>query len=417
MSNGPMRRMLIPVLALFIFAQTLDAQQWPQWRGPARDGSVPAANLPAGWPAAFEPRWRLEVGEGYSSPVVDANRVFVHSRKDPDETVTAIDLSNGKIIWQQKYAAPFAKNQYATAMAKGPNATPLLAGTRLFTMGATGILVAWDATTGRKLWQKDYSATVDTSKLFCGTAASPLNDGAAIVVQVGSDVRGGQIVALDPASGAERWTWRGAGPGYASPVVINVGGARHLVTMTDSSIVGLDLRNGAELWTVPFPDDWHENIVTPMWTGTDLIVSGPRQGTHAFHLSAAAGKWTAAETWKNTEVTMYMSSPVIGDGLIYGLSTKRRGQFVALDANTGVVRWATEGRDAEHASILLTPQHVLYLTNSGDLVVARRATAKFEQVKKYTLAQSQTYAAPVFIAGDIVLRDASGVTRLGTSGR
>jgi len=225
-------------------------------------------------------------------------------------------------------------------------------------------------------------------------------------------VRGGQIVALDPATGAEKWTWRGAGPGYASPVIIDVGATKHIVTMTDQSIVGLNARDGAELWTIPFPDDWHENIVTPMWTGTDLVVSGPRQGTHAFRLASAGGKWTATESWKNSDVTMYMSSPVIGDGVIYGLSTKRRGQFVALDVKTGAVRWATEGRDAEHASILLTPQHVLFLTNSADLVVAKRATAAFELVKKYTLAQSQTYAAPAFLGADMLLRDATGVSRL-----
>jgi outer membrane protein assembly factor BamB len=409
-----MRSILTPIVVLFIFAQALVAQDWPQWRGPSRDGSVPASGVPANWPASFQTTWRVDIGEGYSSPVTSANRVFVHSRKDPDEIVTAIDLRDGKVTWQQKYAAPFTKNQYATAMAKGPNATPLVLGTRLFTMGATGIFVAWDAASGRQLWQKDYSATVDTSKLFCGTAASPLNNAGAIVIQVGSDVRGGQIVALDPATGAERWTWRGAGPGYASPVIVDVDGTKQIITMTDGSIVGLNPRDGVLLWTVPFPDDWHENIVTPMWTGTDVIVSGPRQGTHAFRLSSAAGKWSAAESWKNTDVTMYMSSPVVGDGLIYGLSTKRRGQFVALDAKTGAVRWATEGRDAEHASILLAPQHVLFLTNSADLVVARRATPAFELVKKYTLAQSQTYAAPVFLDGDMVLRDATGVMRLTT---
>ena len=109
-------------------------------------------------------------------------------------------------------------------MAKGPNATPLVAGNRLFTIGASGVLNAWDTKTGKQLWTKDFSKTVDTSKLFCGTAATPLWFNGVVVIRVGSDVHGGQILALDPATGASRWEWRGAGPGYASPVIVNVAG-------------------------------------------------------------------------------------------------------------------------------------------------------------------------------------------------
>src|SRR5687767_4270223 len=96
------------------------AQDWNQWRGPSRNGTVAATATPK-WPAAFKRAWRAEVGEGYSSPVVSGGRVFVHGRKDPDELVTAIDLASGTIVWQSKYTSAFNKNQYATKMAKGPH--------------------------------------------------------------------------------------------------------------------------------------------------------------------------------------------------------------------------------------------------------------------------------------------------------
>jgi outer membrane protein assembly factor BamB len=185
----------------FGFAQSTNAQDWTQWRGPKRDGIVPAANAPASWSDSLRRVWRVEIGEGYSSPVVADSRVFVHSRRDPDEIVTALDLTSGKILWQQKYPATFEKNRYATKMAKGPNATPLVMGKRLFTLGITGVLTAWGTATGRQLWRKDFSKTVDTSKLFCGTSASPLALGGLVVIQVGSDVQGGQILALDPSNG------------------------------------------------------------------------------------------------------------------------------------------------------------------------------------------------------------------------
>ena len=387
------------------------AQDWPQWRGPSRDGSLPAASAPKQWPASFAPAWRADVGEGYSSPVVVNGKVFVHSRRDPQEIVTALDLKSGKVLWQQSYDGEQKKNQYAVRMGKGPNATPLAAGGRLFTLGATGILNAWDAQTGRRLWQKDYSKSVDFSRMFCGTSASPTLIEGAVIVQVGSDVHGGRIAALDPATGEPRWEWTGPGPGYATPVSVAVAGVSQIVTLTNQSILALDARTGKELWTVPFPDEWHENIVTPVWTGNRLVVSGIRQGTKAYTLENTGGKWRAVQAWANPQVSMYMSTPVTADGLIYGFSDKRKGYFVALDAATGQVKWQTEGREGGNAAVVLAPAHVLYLNDAGDLSVVKRAAA-FESERKYRLGLEGTWAMPVFLAGDVIVRDAASVVRL-----
>ena len=400
------------LLALFLAATAASAQEWTQWRGPARDGSVSGKNVPEAWPESLKQSWRVEIGEGYSSPVVAGGRVFVQGRRDPEEIVAGINLADGKVIWQQKYQAEFKKNQYAVKMAKGPNATPLVAGNRLFTLGVTGILNAWDTATGKQLWTRDFSKEIDTSKLFCGTAASPLIVDGHLVVQIGSDIHGGQILALNPATGATEWEWRGLGPGYASPVLLKLGGGTQIATLTEGSIVGVDSKTGKELWSVPFPDEYHENIATPLWTGTLLIVSGPNQGTHAYALKQTGSKWEATEAWKNPEIAMYMSSPVYGDGLIYGLSSKKKGQFFALDAKTGAVRWTTEGREGEHASLLLTPQHVIILTNGADLIVAKRDTPAFAVERRYEVAEASTFATPVLLGSNILVRDATGLILL-----
>jgi outer membrane protein assembly factor BamB len=410
-------RVFITLLfVLFVAGSSASAQEWTQWRGPSRDGSVSAKNAPAAWPESLKKSWRVEIGEGYSSPVVAAGRAYVHGRRDPEEIVMSVDLADGRIVWQQKYQANFQKNQYAVEMAKGPNSTPLIIGNRLFTLGVTGVLNAWDAATGKQLWTRDFSKSIDTSKLFCGTAASPLVVDGRLVVQVGSDIHGGQILGLNPATGATEWEWRGLGPGYASPVVIETGGQQQIVTMTEGSIVGVDSKNGKELWSVPFPDEWHENITTPLWTGSLLIVSGTRQGTHAYTLAQTGGKWQATETWKNPDVAMYMSSPVFGDGLIYGHSSKKKGQFVAMDAKTGAVRWTTEGREGEHASLLLTPQHVVFLTNNADLIVAKRGAPSFTVERRYDVAEASTFAMPVLLGSNILVRDATGLMLL-TAGK
>src|SRR5687767_13779048 len=292
-------RVLITGVCLFSAVTSASAQDWTQWRGPGRDGVIPAAVVPKQWPAAVKRGWSVEIGEGYSSPVVAGGRVFVHSRRDPEELVTAIDLATGKVGWQQKYQSEFKKNQYATQMAKGPNSTPIIVGSRLYTLGVTGILTAWNIADGSVAWRQDYSSSIDTSKLFCGTSMSPMLEGGSLIVQVGSDVHGGRVLALDPAKGTERWESKGLGPGYASPLAVTIDKVRQIITMTNSSIIGIDAGNGTPLWSIPFPDDWHENIVTPIWTGSALIVSGTRQGTHAYALARAGGSWQPKQIWKN----------------------------------------------------------------------------------------------------------------------
>ena len=405
-------KFFVSIAFVLALSQLTSAQEWNQWRGPSRNGAVSAANSPQTWPESLREVWRVDVGEGYSSPVVASGRVFINSRRDPDEVVTAINLADGKLLWTQKYPAAFQKNQYAVQMAKGPNSTPLVSGKRLFTLGVTGVLVAWDTETGRELWKRDFSKNIDTTKLFCGTASSPLLVNDHLVVQVGSDIHGGLVLALDPASGSTVWEWRGPGPGYASPVVIDVDSSSQIVAMSQQSIFGLDAKTGKELWTIPFPDEWHENIMTPIWTGSKLIVSGTRQGTHAYALKQTGGKWTPSEVWKNVEVAMYMSSPVYVDGLIYSHSSKRKGQFAAVDAETGVLKWATEGREGEHASLLSTPKHVIFLTNSANLIVAKRGGPNFAVERRYEVAKSSTWAVPVLLGSDILVRDATGLIRL-----
>ena len=411
-----MNKARLITLSLFVFfaAAVVNAQEWTQWRGPARDGLVLAKNTPTTWPEALKRSWRVEIGEGYSSPVVAAGRAFVHTRRDPEEIVTGINLADGKVVWEQKYQAQFKKNQYAVEMAKGPNSTPLVVGDSLFTLGVTGILNAWDTATGKQLWTRDFSKSIDTTKLFCGTAASPLMVDGRLVVQIGSDIHGGQILGLNPKTGATEWEWKGLGPGYASPVVIEAAGQKQIVTMTEGSIIGINAQNGKDLWSVAFPDEWHENISTPLWTGAHLVVSGTRAGTHAYTLAQTGGKWQATESWKNPDVAMYMSSPVFGDGLIYGHSSKKKGQFVAMDAKTGAMRWATEGREGEHASLLLTPQHVIFLTNGADLIVAKRGAPKFDVERRYEVGEAATWAMPVLLGSNILVRDATGLMLLTT---
>jgi outer membrane protein assembly factor BamB len=387
--------------ALAILPLHAASDDWPQWRGPNRTGVVAATAAPAGWPEKLNKGWSVEVGEGYSSPVAADGRVFVHSRRDPEEVVSAVDLATGKVLWTERYTAPVDKNPYAKQMAKGPYSTPLVTDGRLYTLGTTGILSAWEASTGKLTWRKDFSSRVNTSKLFCGTAMSPVRTSHGIVVHVGDD-SGGTVTTFDAGTGKEIWTKSIKGPGYASPVVINLHGS--------SQLVGLAADSGAVLWEFPFDDEWNENIVTPIATATGVIVSGVRQGTRALALAKSGDTWKVSEAWHTPDVAMYMSSPVLADGVLFGHSAKRKGQFVALNPADGRIIWSTEGRAGASASVIAAGRHLVFLTTESELVVAQLDRAAYKELRRYTVAPSATYAHPILLRDRVLVRDATHVT-------
>src|SRR6187431_3407629 len=138
---------------------TAQGQDWPQWRGPNRDGSIGAA-LPAQWPEALTKRWETPVGIGHASPVVSGNRVVVIGREGDQEIVRALDVASGKEIWRAAYPAPYTVNPAAWSHGAGPKSTPAIAGGRVFTFGITGILSAFDLASGKLIWRRPAPAVL-----------------------------------------------------------------------------------------------------------------------------------------------------------------------------------------------------------------------------------------------------------------
>ncbi len=404
------RRRFLPIaLTMIVVTQIVSAQDWTQWRGPNRDGAVKDFVAPTVWPEKLKLVWKTEVGAGYSSPVVSKDRAWIQTRKGEEEVVSCVDLKTGKIVWSQSYPVAFTKNQYATQMGKGPHSTPVWHDGKLYTLGVTAILSCFDAATGELKWRRDFGPT-DTSKNFCGTAFSPVVDQGNLIVYAGDDIKGGTMLALDPATGKERWKWTGEGPGYASPIIVELEGARQIVTMTDKSVVSIEAKTGKLLWRLAWPDEWNENIVTPTLYKNLLILSGVRKGTMAVQAVKSGAEWTTKQVWHNPEITMYMNSPVLEGDHLFGMSSKRKGQYFCLDAATGKVLWATEGRGGFNASILNTKDVLLILNSDANLIVAKKSAKGFEQVAKYSVADSATHAHPVAVGKRILVKDDAAMT-------
>ena len=379
--------------------------EWPQWRGPARDGVASTFTAPAAWPAKLTKKWQATVGLGHASPVISGNRVVVHTRQANREVVAAYDLESGKQLWQDGIDVPYTMNPAATGHGPGPKSTPAIADGRVFTMGVTGIFSAHDFATGKLLWRKPAPSVPQEY----GVSNSPIVDGNTVIVFLGGQ-KGGALTAMDVATGKEKWQWNGDVPGYASPIIATLGGTRQLITQSESKVIGIGLADGRLLWEARLKTPYNQNIVTPLVVNNTLISAGLDSPTIAYTITNTGGKWTATPRWTNDQVSMYMSSPAANGSAIFGLSNKNRGQFFAIDAATGKTLWQGKGREAENASIVRAGNYVLFATTNSELIVARTSTTAFEEVKRYTIADSAMWAHPAFAGRNIVVKDVDKLT-------
>lgn len=392
-------------LAAACVAAPLLAQDWNQWRGPSRSGVTAAFSPPATWPDKPRRVWEATVGTGHSSPVVSGTRAFVFTRVGDEEVVTAFEHQTGKQVWQQRYRAPYQVNPAAESHGKGPKSTPAVDGGRLFTLGINGTLSAFDAATGKPLWRKTFDREFDASSPDFGVAMSPLVDDGHVIVHVGGNKRGA-LMALDGATGAIRWQWKGDGPAYASPVIGSFGASRQVISQSRSLVFGVSAANGALLWSVPFTTAYDQNIVTPIVSGDLVLYSGLEQPLAALRIRESAGKWTAERAWRADSVPMYMSTAVLSGGSLFGLTHRNKGQFFAVDPRSGKVLWTTRGREGENAALIAVGELLMATTTEGELVIARRDPAKFEAIKRYTVAESPVWAHPVPAGRGVLIKDA-----------
>lgn len=386
--------------------------EWPQWRGPNRDGLAAGVTAPSVWPKELKPLWKATVGIGHASPVVSGGVVYQHARQGEEELLLALDASTGKELWRAgAVAAPYEMNSAATGHGKGPKSTPVVAGGRVYTLGIAGLLSAHDAKTGRLLWRKDFSKQYPVTSPLYGTSMSPVVVGEMLVAHVGGHDKGA-LVAFDAASGAVKWSYDADGPAYSSPVVLNVGGERQVVTFTQKELVAVSAASGQLLWKLPAKTAYDTNCNTPVVYKDTIVVSFEGGGIVALRPARKGGKWSAKEVWRNEENELYMNTPVLAGSTLYGLSAKKKGQFFALDAATGKTLWQGPGRMGENAAIVNLGGTLLALTNDAVLYVLPASATAFAPSAQYTVAASPTWAHPVVLGETILVKDETTLAAL-----
>lgn len=381
-------------------AQTVP-QDFPQWRGPQRDGSVSGFAVPATWPERLVLAWKVAVGEGYGTPILVGERVYTLTRQGGNEVMAARHAATGAVVWQTSYTAPHTIMSGAAGHGQGPKSTPLYLDGRLHTLGITGIVSCFDAAKGTLLWQKP---APPVATLYSNSAMSPIADGRHVIFHVGGHDRGA-LTAFDAATGDVTWRWDGDGPAYASPVIVTLGGVRQVVTMTQRSVVGVDAGTGALLWRRPFENQFSNHSISPIVYRDTVIISGYEMGVVAFAPMRRGSTWEIAPRWETAEVSMFMSNPVLIGDTLYGLSQRASGQFYALDAASGRVLWRSRGREATNTAVMKLNDLVFLLNDDGELIVAKSSPTGLETIRRYTVAEDATWAQPVLSGNRIFVKD------------
>jgi outer membrane protein assembly factor BamB len=385
-------------------AQT-GALDYTQWRGANRDGSAASFSAPSSWPEMLTQRWRTEIGTGYATPLIVGNRIYVFSRQNEREVMTALDAATGKQIWQAGYPIQFEMNKAASRHGPGPKSTPAVAGGKLFSIGMTGIVTALDASTGTQLWQHPGS---DLVPMYTTHAFSPVVDGGLVYFHLGGHNKG-SLTALDVNTGAAKWSWNGDGPGYGSPIVVNLDGTRQIIALTQGKLVGLDAAAGTLLWERPFVSANFTNSVTPILYGQTLIVSNGGPAV-AVTVSRRNNQWVVEDAWENPDVPFRLSNAIVIGETLYGLSTRNMGQYFAVDVKTGKTLWTSEPRQGSNAALVKAGDIFFSLEDDGELVVARGNRTAFELLRRYKVADTETWTQPTISGNRILVKDLTSLT-------
>jgi outer membrane protein assembly factor BamB len=419
-----------------VFSVLLSAQcaadDWPQWGGPQRDlawreeGIVD--KLPAADPATgLLPReWTAKIGAGYSGPAVADGRVFVTDRlADKNlERVLCFDGETGDELWKHEYEA-----RYTISYPLGPRATPTVDGNRLYTLGAMGHLVAFEADTGKILWEKNLPADFNTEVPTWGIAGAPLVDGDQLILLAGGKP-GAMVVSLDKHTGRELWrALEGEEPGYCAPVILDIAGQRQLIIWHPAEVVALDPQNGKILWQEPFKVGAGMTISTPRVVGDRLFVTGFYSGPLMIDLDDDGRSpnvlWrTAANNNEqvNNSLHAVMCTPIFRDGHVFGVGSY--GELRCLNADTGKIVWETREPTGEgrwwNAYLVPHGDRVVITNEQGEIIFAKLTPEGYHELSRAKLIEPTapiqrrmtTWSHPAFAMQSIFARNDEELIRV-----
>jgi outer membrane protein assembly factor BamB len=413
--TGLLRAILVTGLIVLLGALNAPTADWPQFRGPHRDGVWAETNLLETFPQkGLKISWRHPVGGGFSSPVVAQGRVFVLdvelTAPSARERLHCFQEKTGKVLWVYAYAEHYSEWTFVPERGAGPTATPIVEGQRIYAVGASGFVHCLDVKTGHVIWEKHLGREYEIAEMSC--RPSPLIEGAFLIVSIGAKP-GASVLALDKETGKELWKALDDQVSNSSPIVITFAGRRQLIVWSNNALSSLDPSNGHIYWRELMNTSGNDSAATPVLQRNRLLVSG-------LMLELSGDTPGARFLWPENRapskrLLSNTSTAVLEGDYIY--SAKSWGELVCLDAATGNERWSTNSVTSRKngASIHITPQGSGYylFTDEGNLIRAELSPSGYrEKSRSHLIAPTwpfagtkYVYAPPAYANGHVIVRN------------
>jgi outer membrane protein assembly factor BamB len=363
---------------------------WPGFRGADRDGVVRGARLETNWSASPPVElWRRPIGPGWSSFAVRGDLLYTQEQRGNNEVVACYKTTTGQPVWTHRDAARF----YESNGGAGPRGTPTFHNGRLYTLGATGILNALNATDGSVVWSRNAASDTKAALPGWGFAGSPLViDDMVIVATAGS------LAAYDIASGEPRWFGPQGGGGYSSPHRVKIDGITQIVLMGETGVIGVAPADGTRLWEHPWKGT---PIIQPALTadGNLLVIEGDGSDLRRIAVAHESGNWTVKERWTSYGLRPNFNDLVVHNGYAFGFDG---GVLACIDVENGEQKW--DGGSYGYGQLVLLPDQALLLVISekGDLALVKAASDQFTELARFPAIKGKTWNHPVLV-GDVLL--------------
>ena len=387
------------VLSLPAVVSNLALDDWPQWRGPNRDGRSVEKGLLKDWPAAGPPlAWRASgAGEGYSSFAVAGGRLYTLGARAGTEYTFAFDVASGKKLWEVANGKRFDNDR-----GSGPRATPTVDGDRIYSFGASGDLSALEAATGKVLWTVNVLSKFGGSNIQWGLSESPLVLADRILVNAG-----GPIVAVKKTDGSQIWKSNGEPAGYSSAVLHEAGGVRQAIYFTHTRVVGVDVNNGKRLWSYEQVANGIANVATPVVRENRVFVSSDYgTGAALLELTPSGGGMRAKEIYFTRDMRNHHSSSVLVGDHLYGFSSAI---LTAMNFNDGQVAW--RDRSVGKGSLVFADDRLYLYSEGGTVGLAEANPTAYREHGRFELKTGDlpTWSHPVVSGGKLFLRDQDNI--------
>lgn len=391
-------RVLLLLVALFsVAAQTMaqSAANWPQWRGPNRDGISKETGLLKQWPAEGPPFvWKATgAGRGYSSFSMSNGKLYTMGLRGDREFIVAFDLATGKEAWATAHGTAFRNDR-----GDGPRGTPTVDGDRIYALGGSGDLSALEARTGKVIWSKNVLKEFGGSNITWGISESPLVMGNKLLVNAGGP--GASIVALNKRDGSLIWKSQSDEAGYSSAIPMELNGVTQVVFFTGERAVGLDSRDGRLLWEYAKPSNRTANVATPIARANRVFISSD-YGTGGGVIEIKADN-QAQEIYFTKEMRNHHSSSVLIGDHLYGFSSAI---LTAMKFDTGEIAW--RDRSVGKGSLVYADGHLYCFSENGVVGLVEATPAGYKEKGRFRIQQDSlpTWTHPVVAGGRLYLRD------------